>query len=125
MHWPELVEKILQVHEPIADVFFKEKETEPMFYDSQIAEKLMLHHAKADEVVLPIHDSFVMHWAFGDMGELEENMRRCYYEVFGSDIGISEQFIKEPKEIPNEDPNNVQWEDTSIDTLLKNPIDSL
>ena len=61
MHWPELVEKILQVHEPIADVFFKGKGTEPMFYDSQIAEKLMPHHAKDDEVVLPIHDSFVMY----------------------------------------------------------------
>ena len=125
MHWKDLVEKILQAHEPIADVFFKGKGTELMFYDSQIAEKLMLHHAKADEVVLPIHDSFVMHWAFGDMGELEENMRRCYYEVFGSDIGISEQFIKEPNETSDEDPTNIQWEDASIDTLIKGEPDYL
>ena len=55
--------------------------------------------------------------------ELEGNMRWCYYEVFGSDIGISEQFIKEPKEIPNEDPTNVQWADTSVDTLLKGEPD--
>ena len=58
-----------------------------MFYDSQIAEKLMPHHAKDDKVVLPIHDSFVMYRAFGYVGELEEIMRRCYYEVLGSDIG--------------------------------------
>jgi hypothetical protein len=52
-------------------------------------------------------------------------MRRCYYEVFGSDIGISEQFIKEPNETSDEDPTNIQWEDASIDTLIKGEPDYL
>ena len=55
--------------------------------------------------------------------ELEENMRWCYYEVFGSDIGISEQFIKEPEEGPDEDPTNVQWDDASMETLSKGEPD--
>ena len=56
------------------------------------------------------------------MGELEENMRRCYYKVFGSDIGISEQFIKQPKGVPDKDPTNVKWVYMSMDTLLKGKL---
>jgi hypothetical protein len=124
MTWKDLVEKVVKAHKAIADAFFKGKGTELMFYDSQIAQNVMLHHAKEDAVVLPIHDSFIMHHAFGSSsGELEETMRRSYYEVMGSDIGISEQFIKEPKVIPKEDPNNVQWDDISMDTLLKGEPD--
>ena len=109
VHWKDLVEKILQAHAPIADAFFKGKGTELMFYDSQIAQNVMLHHAKEDAVVLPIHDSFIMHHAFGSSsGELEETMRRSYYEVIGSDIGVSEQFIKEPVVPPEEDPNKAK-----------------
>jgi len=123
MHWKDLVEKVLQAHQPIADTFFKNKGNELMFYDSQIAQNVMLHHVKADAVVLPIHDSFVMHHAYGSSGELEETMRRSYYEVMGSDIDVSEQFIKEPVKIPEEDPTNVQWDDISMDTLLKGEQD--
>ena len=123
MHWKDLVEKVLQAHQPIADTFFKNKGNELMFYDSQIAQNVMLHHVKADAVVLPIHDSFVMHHAYGSSGELEETMRRSYYEVMGSDIDVSEQFIKEPVIIPEEDPTNVQWDDISMDTLLKGEQD--
>jgi len=123
MHWKDLVEKVLQAHQPIADTFFKNKGNELMFYDSQIAQSVMLHHVKADAVVLPIHDSFVMHHAYGSSGELEETMRRSYYEVMGSDIDVSEQFIKEPVIIPEEDPTNVQWDDISMDTLLKGEQD--
>lgn len=99
------------------------KGNELMFYDSQIAQNVMLHHVKADAVVLPIHDSFVMHHAYGSSGELEETMRRSYYEVMGSDIDVSEQFIKEPVIILEEDPTNVQWDDISMDTLLKGQPD--
>ena len=34
-----------------------------------------------DAPVLPVHDSFIMHYAFGEeLGELEEAMRRAFYE---------------------------------------------
>ena len=44
-----------------------------------------------DEPVLPVHDSFIMHYAFGDMGELEEAMRRAFHDHFKKDIKVSEE----------------------------------
>ena len=44
-----------------------------------------------DEPVLPVHDSFIMHYAFGDMGELEEAMRRAFHDYFKNDIKVSEE----------------------------------
>ena len=49
----------------------------------------MLQFAKMDAPALPIHDSFIMHHAFGNHGELEEAMRRAYYNRNGKDIGVS------------------------------------
>jgi hypothetical protein len=43
--------------------------------------------------------------------------------VIHSDIDVSEQFIKEPVTIPEEDPTNVQWDDISMDTFLKGEED--
>ena len=43
--------------------------------------------------VLPIHDSFIMHHAFGNSGELEEAMRRAFYERFHRDIGVSREIV--------------------------------
>ena len=41
--------------------------------------------------MLPVHDSFIMHYAFGDMGELEEAMRRAFHDHFKKDINVSEE----------------------------------
>ena len=41
-----------------------------------------------DYPVLPVHDSFIMHHAFGDLGELEEAMRRAFYHHFKKDIKV-------------------------------------
>ena len=38
--------------------------------------------------MLPVHDSFIMHYAFGDMGELEEAMRRAFHHHFKRDIKV-------------------------------------
>ena len=53
-----------------------------------MAERLMLYYAKENQPVLPVHDSFIMHYAFGEMGELEEQMRKAFYEQFRKDIPI-------------------------------------
>ena len=42
----------------------------------------MLQLSEWDHPVLPVHDSFIMHYAFGDMGELEEAMRRAFHHHF-------------------------------------------
>ena len=48
----------------------------------------MLHFNRMDYPVLPVHDSFIMHHAFGDLGELEEAMRRTFYHHFKKHIKV-------------------------------------
>ena len=53
----------------------------------------MLQFIKSDDApVLPVHDSFIMHHAFREeLGELEEAMRRAFYEHFKKDIKIDSE----------------------------------
>jgi len=46
---------------------------------------------------LSIHDSFIMHHGFGTYGELEEAMRRAFYERFNKDIGVSRDLVVQHK----------------------------
>ena len=93
MSWKELREAILNAHKPIKDLFFTGLGNRLQFEDSIIAESIMLQFAKMDYPALPIHDSFIMHHAFGNSGELEEAMRRAFYERFNRDIGISRELV--------------------------------
>ena len=88
MSWKELKEAILDAHKPIKDYFFKGLGNRLQFEDSCIAESIMLHFAKMDAPALPIHDSFIMHHGFGTYGELEEAMRRAFYERFNKYIKV-------------------------------------
>ena len=50
----------------------------------------MLQFVRSDDApVLPVHDSFIIHYAFGDMGELEEAMWRTFHDYFKIDIKVS------------------------------------
>jgi hypothetical protein len=89
--WPTLRTAVLEAHKPLADVFFQGHGNHLQFIDSCIAEKVMLHFAKHDHPILPIHDSFIMHYAFGDMGELEEAMRGAFYDYFKKDIKVTKE----------------------------------
>lgn len=93
MSWRELREAILNAHKPIKNLFFTGLGNRLQFEDSIIAESIMLQFAKMDYPALPIHDSFIMHYAFGNSGELEEAMRRAFYERFHRDIGISRELV--------------------------------
>ena len=55
----------------------------------------MLHFAAMDAPALPVHDSFIMHHGYG--GELEEAMRRTFYDRFGGDIPTSNEMLEETK----------------------------
>ena len=41
--------------------------------------------------VLPIYDSFIMLYAFSDMGDLDEAMGRAFHDHFKRDIKVSEE----------------------------------
>jgi 8-oxo-dGTP pyrophosphatase MutT (NUDIX family) len=54
----------------------------------------MLHFAGMDAPALPVHDSFILHHGYGESGEVEEAMRRAFYEEVGEHISkIDEEII--------------------------------
>ena len=116
MTWMDLRQAVLASHKTIQHLFFKGLGNQLQFEDSEIAEGIMLHFSAMDAPALPIHDSFVMHHGYA--GELEESMRRTFYDRFGKDIGIKSEIIEKvkPKDI---DPNNIEWNDTSIEAILE------
>jgi hypothetical protein len=86
MSWAELRDAIIKAHKPIADLFFKGVGNHLQFQDSNIAERVMLHFAGMDAPALPVHDSFILHHGYGESGEVEEAMRRAFYEEVGEHI---------------------------------------
>ena len=116
MSWRELKEEILNAHKPIRDYFFKGLGNRLQFEDSIIAENIMLQFAKMDAPALPIHDSFIMHHGFSTYGELEEAMRRAFYDRFHRSINVSkEMVVKQKSNIPIDKDGFVSLE---IDDIL-------
>ena len=108
--------------------YVKESHNELQYTDSCIAEKVMLRFIKSDDApALPVHDSFIMHHAFGEeLGELEEAMRRAYYDRFKSGFKDNKELVKEviheskAMEKPNiNDNNNIEWDNIEFDHLIK------
>ena len=92
LDWPTLKQAILDAHKPIADVFFQGHGNHLQFIDSCIAENVMLNFIRAEDTpVLPVHDSFIMHYAYGELGELEEEMRRSFHGHFKKDINVKSE----------------------------------
>ena len=113
MTWKELRQAILDAHKPIKDLFFTGLGNKLQFEDSIMAENVMLQFARMDYPALPIHDSFIMHHAFGNDGskeesELEEAMRRAFHDRFHRDIGISRELVvrQEIKNTSNKTPRS-------------------
>ena len=47
-----------------------------------------------DAPALPVHDSFILHHAYGEGDEVEEAMRRAFYEEVGNHISkIDEEIL--------------------------------
>ena len=95
MSWGELRDRIIEAHKPIEHLFFCGTGNKMQFEDSCICEGVMLHFAAMDAPALPVHDSFIMHHGYG--GELEEAMRRKFYDRFGGDIPTSNEMLEETK----------------------------
>ena len=90
--WPFLRQAILDAHKPIQDMFFKGHGNYLQYIDSVMAEDIMLKFVKSEFVpVLPVHDSFIVHYGHGELGELEEHMRRPFHVHFEKDIKVKEE----------------------------------
>ena len=111
--WATLKQAILDAHKPIADVFFQGHGNHLQYIDSCIAENVMLNFIKSkDAPVLPVHDSFIMHHAYGEeLGELEEAMRRAFYEHFKKDINVKAEIgVMLPSSFDGKNWDNLSFE---------------
>ena len=92
LDWPTLKQTILDAHKPIADVFFQGHGNHLQFIDSRIVENVMVNFIRAEDApVLPLHDSFVIHYAYSELGELEGKMRRAFPGHFKKDINVKSE----------------------------------
>ena len=121
MGWSELRNRIIEAHKPISHEFFKGVGNKLQFEDSCIAEHIMLHFAIMDAPALPVHDSFILHHAYAETGEVEEAMRRAFYSRFQADIPVSEEVIDWTYRKDSSDSCEPQKLD--IDILLKTDED--
>ena len=116
--WATLKQAILDAHKPIADVFFQGHGNHLQFIDSCIAENVMLNFIRAEDApVLPVHDSFIMHYAYGELGELEEEMRRSFHGHFKKDINVkSEIGVMLPSSFDGK-----EWSDLTFEEQIHGP----
>ena len=70
------------------------------FKDSQLAERIMLHFAKRDVPVLPVHDSFII--TRGLFSELVNAMHEEFEKMFGVSIKIDDSAKVIPISFPPE-----------------------
>ena len=116
-------------HTPLSDIFSRIFSYHLKYKDSYISEKVILQLLRFDDApVLPVHDSFIIHYAFGDMGELEEAMLRAFHDHFKKDIKVSEDIevmlpssfdgreVKDLsiEEIANGQPEYSQWNERNF-----------
>ena len=104
--WKDLCEAILKKHQPIADKFFTGQGLRLQRIDSEIAEYVMLHFAKHDMPILPLHDSFLIRSGYEE--SLEQVMQEAFYHLVGSDVGIEEKKMALPNTM-NKDERRV-WD---------------
>jgi hypothetical protein len=81
-----LMDALAQKHTAISQYFCTGKGIDLQYYDSVIAEKVMLHFARMARAILPLHDSFIMH--HGLELELQEAMNGAFRDLFGVDSKV-------------------------------------
>jgi hypothetical protein len=84
--WKQLRDMIMNRHEPIRHMFFCGMGNNLQYRDSMIAEQVMLHFAKNDIPVLPVHDSFII--TAGLFVDLLEVMEKEFKKQIGVPIDI-------------------------------------
>ena len=112
MTWKDLRQAVLDAHKPIQHLFFTGLGNQLQFEDSSIAESIMHQFAAIDAPALPIHDSFIMHHGYAS--ELEENMRRGFYERFGRDINVKHEIVKE---VTHNEDNTIEPKSLTVDEI--------
>ncbi|MDA8676435.1 hypothetical protein N9M53_07100 [Alphaproteobacteria bacterium] len=113
----QIKERFLKVHSPIAHLVDAKIGLQTQFYDSQIAMEIMKHFLSFDEVVLPIHDGFIV--PAGCVYLLEDEMKNIFKRKFGDKIRVSHEGLKSPEVINLNDIDYSLYEDS----LMENYVD--
>lgn len=117
--WKKLLEMMKEYHKPIAKYFHTAYGLELMRQDSDIAENILIYFAKRDIPCLPIHDSFIVHYAYAD--ELWNCMLNEYRRVFEQNI---DKKVDDGFQIFTDEYTNREENTLSIDKIIKNDQES-
>ena len=99
LKWSEVSSAILRTHSSIAHHFYSDAGRKLQKIDSEIAEIVLLHFAKRNIPILPVHDSFIMHHHFDK--ELSQMMHKAFRLVVGGIIDIDQKLIRRLPSLPN------------------------
>ena len=94
-------------------MFFQERGNYLQFIDSCIAATVMLNFIKLEVApVLTVHDSFMMHSAYGELGAPEEEMLRSFHSHFKKNINVkSEIGVMLPSYFDGKEWNDLTFEE--------------
>ena len=95
--WAQLSAAILERHHLIADKFYTGQGLRLQRIDSDIAEYVMLHFAKYNMPILPLHDSFIIRSGYEE--SLEKVMQEAFQQFVGSTIEINEKKPPHPNKM--------------------------
>jgi len=87
----ELLNEFRQKHPLISQFIASGQGVYLQFWDSQIAERILIKGMENGVCILPIHDGFITYT--GLEGQLHEWMREAFLEVMGSEINIKQEPI--------------------------------
>ncbi len=82
----QIMEALREKHAPIADYFNTGIGIELQRIDSDIAETVMLRMINEDQLVLPVHDSFIVRTGHEEI--LKHTMHEVYAEMMGHEVQL-------------------------------------
>lgn len=77
-----LMKEVISYHQPVVHKLFKGLGLDLQYIDSKITSGIIDHFLNMNEIVLPVHDSFIVRVSLKD--ELEKVMIESYYSEVGS-----------------------------------------
>jgi hypothetical protein len=117
LKWGQMVDAILEKHQPIADRFFTGQGLRLQMLDSTIAANLMENFAKQMGTVplLPVHDSFISHHGYEN--DVKAAMEAEFKKVCKADIRVKRTGWDDDLSHPSRDPDKRSVFDADTDLL--------
>ena len=105
LKWDQMVDAILEKHQPIENRFFTGQGLRLQMLDSSVAANLMENFAKQMGTValLPVHDSFICH--HGHIQELESAMKAEFRKVVKTGVKVKTTSWDDDLSHPSRDPD--------------------